>query len=302
MTATAAQATHRHHSPWAKRRGADPEHLDRLLEQVSYARVRDFLCGGGDVNDASVRVAWDLISLLPAAPRTAQDGDWFAEHAVAVLVRDHGVRQVVHADCGLPRVPGHNTHDIARAIAADCRVLYTDADPVAVAHARCLLEHTDTVAVADTGLAEGLHRLLRHPAATALLDPAQPLAVVCTALETVPDPVATGLAGALAALWPTGGYLAVCQPTTDATHLARQVDDLMTGALKGRWGRLRTPAEFTALLHGTVLVEPPRVVSAPRHVHCPPRPTGPARTAVLGVIARTAPVGRTHHTPPGASR
>ncbi|MFD9064149.1 SAM-dependent methyltransferase [Kitasatospora purpeofusca] len=302
MTATAASAAHREHSPWPQHWKADPEHLDRLLEQASYARVRDFLRGGSDANDASVRVAWDLISLLPAAPRTAQDGDWFAAHAVAVLVRDHGVRQIVHADCGLPRVPGHNTHDIARAIAAGCRVLYTDADPVAVAHARCLLEHTDTVAVADTGLAEGLRRLLRHPAATALLDPAEPLAVVCAALETVPDSVATGLAGALAALWPAGGHLAVCQPTTEAAHLARQVDELMTGVLEGRWGRLRTPAEFTALLRDTVLVEPPRVVSSPRHVHCPPRPTGPARTAVLGAIARTEPAGRSHHTAPGVTR
>jgi hypothetical protein len=50
------------------------------------------------------------------------------------------VRQFLDIGTGLPTML--NTHEVAQAIAPDCRVVYVDNDPVVLAHARALLTNT----------------------------------------------------------------------------------------------------------------------------------------------------------------
>ncbi|MFJ6140715.1 SAM-dependent methyltransferase [Kitasatospora sp. NPDC092286] len=276
-----------------------------MLEDTSCAGVRDYLRGGHAAYTTSRQAAWRLLGLLPHAPFLAQDAAWFAEHATTVLVRDHGVRQIVHLDCGYANVPGHNTHEIARASAADCRVVYAAADPLAAADARCLLADSDQVEAVTTLLAAGVDDILDHPAVSALFDRARPVAVLCSSLEAVPDPTAASLAAALVRRLPAGGYLAVCQPTVQETYLARHIDEEMDEALDGRWGRLRTPDQFASLLRDADLGGGPDVVTAPRYIRSSYRPAGPPRAAVLGAIARIHPHGAnraagTRTTPAGA--
>uniref|UniRef100_UPI002F9092AE SAM-dependent methyltransferase n=1 Tax=Kitasatospora sp. NBC_01519 TaxID=2903576 RepID=UPI002F9092AE len=284
--------TGRRTAAWAgpDREDAERERVLALLDRASYAGIRDVLAGGHNANTSSRTAAGRLLGLLPDMPYRAQDTLAFAEHAAAVLVRDLGVRQIIHTDHGVPcHAPRRNAHQIGHAIAPDCRTVYADADPVVHALSRCVLAGNDRVTVADVGLASGLHRLLEHPAVAATLDPARPVAVLCTALEAVPDAVTSTLTADLARLLPAGGYLAVCQLSVEDVHLARQVDDVMTTALDGRWGSLRTPAQIAGLLRDLPLVEQLGVVEAPHYIQSSYRPTGPPKSAVLGAIARITP-------------
>ncbi|MEV7600925.1 SAM-dependent methyltransferase [Kitasatospora sp. NPDC089797] len=295
MTTTAVSTAARPHDPGPgprsglQRHDAQRARTTALLARVSYAGIRDHLGGGHDANSASRTAALRLLDLLPNAHRLAQDALDFAAHAATVLVHDLGIRQIVHLDHGVPgHGPRRNTHEIAREAAPHCRTVYADADPVVHARARCVLAGSGREAVAEVGLAAGADRVLEHPAVTALLDPDQPVAVLCTTLETVPDPVANRLMADLARLLPSGGYLAVCQPTLEDARQARQVDETMADLLDGQWGRLRTPAQFAALLRDAPLEEL-GVVTAPGYLRSAYRPAAGRRGAVLGAIARIAP-------------
>ncbi|MFJ5071647.1 SAM-dependent methyltransferase [Kitasatospora sp. NPDC088556] len=292
------------------REDTERQRILALLDRASYAGIRDVLAGGHDANLSSCTAAGRLLGLLPDMPYRAQDALAFAEHAVTVLVRDLGVRQIIHTDHGFPHyAPRRNVHEIAQTIDPACRTVYADADPVVHARARCVLTGSDRVAVADIGLASGVHRVLEHPAVAAHLDLARPVAVLCTAVEAVPDTVTSALTADLARLLPAGGYLAVCQLSVEDTHLARQVDEVMATALDGRWDRLRTPAQTAGLLRDLPLVEPLGVVEAPHYIRSSYRPAGPPRAAVLGAIARITPSGpsptasppRRAGTPPSSS-
>ncbi|MFF2618814.1 SAM-dependent methyltransferase [Kitasatospora sp. NPDC058046] len=279
-------------APWAgpEREDAERDRILALLDRASYAGVRDILAGGHDANPSSRTAAGRLLSLLPDVPHRVQDALWFAEAAAAVLVRDLGVRQIIHIDHGFPNhPPRRNVHEIGQAIDQGCRTVYADAEPVVHAVSRCRLACNDHVTVAAVGLGDGAHRVLEHPAVAAHLDPARPVAVLCTTLETVPDAVTSTLTADLARLLPAGGYLAACQLSVEDTRLAQQVDDAMATALGGRWGRLRTPAQTAGLLRDLPLVQQLGVVEAPRYIPSTYRPAGPPRSAVLAAIARITP-------------
>ncbi|MFJ7280928.1 SAM-dependent methyltransferase [Kitasatospora sp. NPDC098663] len=293
---TAAPATGwptgRRPAAWAgpDREDAERERILGLLDRASYAGIRDVLAGGHDASTSSCTAAGRLLGLLPDMPYRAQDAVAFAGHAATVLVRDLGVRQIIHTDHGFPHYsPRRNVHEIGRAIDPDCRTVYADADPVVHARARCVLTGSDRVAVADIGLASGVHRVLEHPAVAAHLDLDRPVAVLCTVLEALPDAVTSALTADVARLLPAGGYLAVCQLSVQDTHLARRADEMMATALDGRWGRLRTPAQTASLLRDLPLVQQLGVLETAHYIRSSYRPAGPPRAAVLGAIARITP-------------
>jgi hypothetical protein len=58
---------------------------------------------------------------------------------------EQGVTQFLDLGCGLPT--GQNTHEIAQGVRPDCRVVYVDADPIVLAHARALLRAPGVTAI-----------------------------------------------------------------------------------------------------------------------------------------------------------
>jgi hypothetical protein len=56
------------------------------------------------------------------------------------LAAECGIRQLLDIGTGLP--PPQNTHEVAQAIAGDCRIVYVDNDPLVLVHARALLTST----------------------------------------------------------------------------------------------------------------------------------------------------------------
>ena len=53
--------------------------------------------------------------------------------AVRHLVGEAGIRQFLDIGTGLPTAD--NTHEVAQAIAPECRIVYVDNDPIVLAHA-----------------------------------------------------------------------------------------------------------------------------------------------------------------------
>ncbi len=113
------------------------------------ARVYDFWLGGKDNFAADRAAAEQVLRVMPEILDTVRGNRKFLVRAVAFL-RDAGIRQCLDIGSGLPSSP--NVHEVAQAGGADTRVVYTDHDPVVVAHARALMAKEDRVSVIQADL------------------------------------------------------------------------------------------------------------------------------------------------------
>jgi SAM-dependent methyltransferase len=108
------------------------------------ARVYDYWLGGKDNFPADRAEAERLIAVYPQIPLLARQSRLFLTRAVQWTAKQ-GVTQFLDLGCGLPT--GRNTHEIAQAVHPDCRVVYVDADPVVLSHARALLRGPGVTAI-----------------------------------------------------------------------------------------------------------------------------------------------------------
>jgi hypothetical protein len=83
------------------------------------------LLNGKDNFAADREVAERLLAVAPLAAEVTRENRQFLARAVA-WAANQGIRQFIDLGCGMPTVP--NTHETARAIAADARVAYLDND------------------------------------------------------------------------------------------------------------------------------------------------------------------------------
>jgi hypothetical protein len=99
-------------------------------------------------------VAQRLLAVAPLTAEITRENRQFLARAVA-WAAGQGIRQFIDLGCGLPTVP--NTHQSARAVAPDARVLYLDNDPVAIGRLRELAAGDDPslAAGAEPDLAAG---------------------------------------------------------------------------------------------------------------------------------------------------
>lgn len=220
------------------------------------ARLYDYLLGGKD-NFAADRVAAaQVLEITPHALVGVRANRAFLRRCVEYLVREAGIRQFLDLGTGLPTVD--NTHEVAQALAPECRIVYVDNDPIVLIHARALL----------TGTAEGAtsyvdadvrdtDKILAAAAETLDLD--QPVAVMAlTILQYIPDSdgphqVVARLLGAM----PSGSYLTVSDLTRDVDTV--RMDDVAS-RMNANMGditiTMRTRDKFIRYFDGLELVEP----------------------------------------------
>ncbi len=126
---------------------------------------------------------------------------------------DQGVRQFLDIGSGIPTVA--NVHEVAQAEAPECRVLYVDRDPVAVAHSELILADNDRTGVLQADIRDP-ESILDSPEAHRLLNFDEPIGLlVLFMMHWVPteaDP--WGLMKHYRAAVPSGSYLAI----THFTH------------------------------------------------------------------------------------
>ncbi|MFE0025096.1 SAM-dependent methyltransferase [Amycolatopsis sp. NPDC059021] len=262
---------------------------DRLvdIERPSVSRVCDWLLGGSYNTPIDRDFAEQILRIFPAAKTIARDSRNFLRRVVAHLI-DRGVHQFIDVGSGIPTVG--NTHDVARALHPDARVVYVDNDPVAVAQSNLLLRHDPHAIVIDADLRRPAD-IIDNPAVRAALDFTRPIALLMIAiLHFIPDaddPAA--IISAYRTVLPPGSYLAISHLTDEtATPVVREQVRGATTKYQATTRQLipRTRATLDIWLRGTELL-PPGITTAHSWNPDDNLPTNTEHELLLGAVTRT---------------
>src|SRR6266700_3284022 len=104
------------------------------------ARMYDYWLGGKDNFAADREAAQEAMAAYPDMPYLARANRAFLGRVVRYLAGEARMRQFLDIGTGIPTAA--NTHEVAQEVAAECRVVYVDYDPVVLSHARALLTST----------------------------------------------------------------------------------------------------------------------------------------------------------------
>jgi hypothetical protein len=234
----------------------DYDDLPPLDTSVAHpARICDFWLGGKDSFAVDRRAAEAGIKAFPDAVLSVRANRAFLARAVSYLAAEAGIRQFLDIGTGLPSED--NTHEVAQAVAPECRVVYVDNDPVVLLHAHAMLTGTTagTTGYIDADLRDP-GKLLRD--AASLLDLSRPVAVLLFGIlhfiqdDEGPHQIVNMLMNAV----PAGSYLAV-------SHLAKDLFPDQMPAFAHAVSEyssvdilLRDKAEVSRFFRGLELVEP----------------------------------------------
>ena len=229
-----------------------PQSVD--VSVPSSARIYDYLLGGAHNFAVDREMGAKAERLMPHARSAARISRAFLGRAVRFMV-DQGVRQFLDIGSGIPTVA--NVHEVAQAEAPECRVLYVDRDPVAVAHSELILAGNDRTGVLQADIRDP-ESILDSPEAHRLLNFDEPIGLLTLfMLHWVPteaDP--WGLMKRYRRWRPGGSYLAI-------THFASDQGDEGSTAVAARLNQAgadqvtpRSRDEIAAFFGDFELVEP----------------------------------------------
>lgn len=221
----------------------------------SPARVYDYWLGGGH-NFAPDRVlAEKILQIMPGVRDAARLNRSFLRRAALFMV-EQGVRQFLDIGSGIPTVG--NLHEIVQEEAPDCRVVYVDRDPVAVAHSELILAGNGNTAVLQADLRD-LDAIFSSDATRKLIDFDQPVGLfMLLLLHFVPDewdPVS--IVGSYRDRLVPGSYLALSHVAAEARPDGMD-EAVQTYNVKSSQNQAypRTRDEVRAFFGGFDLVEP----------------------------------------------
>ena len=217
------------------------------------ARVYDYWLGGKDNFAADRELGDQTLQAYPNIVYSVRANRAFLARSVRFLTAEMRIRQFLDIGTGLPTAD--NIHEVAQRVAPDSRVVYSDNDPVVLAHARALLR-------SSAGALAYVNADLRDPdtilaAAEDTLDFSRPVAIILLAvLQFAGDgeagPIVKRLMGACA----PGSFLVISHPASDidaADHseMVRRMNDSLPQKVT-----LRDRAAVTRLFAGLDLVAP----------------------------------------------
>jgi O-methyltransferase involved in polyketide biosynthesis len=159
----------------------EPEGVDTTLP--SAARVYDWYLGGEHHWAADREFGAKAVEIWPAVPVVARHNRRWLGRVVRNAL-DAGIRQFLDLGSGLPTAG--NIHDVVEqhAPGTDARVVYTDFEPVALAHSREILAERgvdDRCGVASADIRRP-REVLTHPEVKRLLDLSEPVCVLMVAV------------------------------------------------------------------------------------------------------------------------
>ncbi|HEU0089082.1 MAG TPA: SAM-dependent methyltransferase [Pseudonocardiaceae bacterium] len=219
------------------------------------ARVWNYWLGGKDNYPVDWEVGEQIAVHMPEIVDIARTVRGFLVRAVRYLAGEVGLRQFLDIGTGLPTA--NNTHEVAQAVAPQCRIVYVDNDPLIMAHARALLTST------PEGATDYIHADVRDPdtiltEAARTLDFTQPIALMLLGImeHVLDNEEAYAIVHRLLDALPSGSYLVMSDPTTDIGG------KVMAEAIR-LWNENATPPitarsrqEFSHFFTGLELVEP----------------------------------------------
>jgi hypothetical protein len=219
------------------------------------AGIYDCWLGGDAGTQADRDAAGRIMSAVPEIRQIAWANRGFLMRCVTWMAAQ-GVRQFIDVGAGFPTQ--RPTHEVARAVRADSRVVYTDNDPTVVERGRCMLADVPGTAVVHADIRHP-GALFGHPDTARLIDPAEPTGLlVVAATQFVPDEDDpwTLVAAHMAPLAP-GSYLALSAPTADHKD-ERKVDSVVAeyADTLGMVNQPRARRDFERFFDGLDLVAP----------------------------------------------
>ncbi|WP_016909782.1 SAM-dependent methyltransferase [Streptomyces xiaopingdaonensis] len=227
------------------------------------ARMYDYYLGGKDWFEVDRHAANAVIATYPTVLTAARANRAFMHRAVRTLAAEYGVRQFLDVGTGIPTKP--NLHQVAQAVAPECRVVYADNDPLVLEYADALLRSSPegrTVYV-DADVREDA--IVDAPEVREVLDLDMPVALSLVALmHFVPDDADPyGLVRRLMEPLPSGSFLVLSHVTDD---FASPEDTSTAESLYSRGGtslRMRSRKEIGSFFDGLDLL-PPGLVTTHR--------------------------------------
>ncbi|KJE19937.1 S-adenosyl methyltransferase [Frankia torreyi] len=272
--------------PWWRSLAEEHPSIDLKTDQPHTARIYDYFLGGKDNFPADRVAAEQASAAFPNASLAARQNRAFMVRAIRHLAGEAGIRQFLDVGTGIPTSP--NVHEIAQAVTPQARVVYTDNDPIVLAHARALLASTPQgrTAYLDADLHDP-QSILAAPELRETLDLSQPVALSMIAVfHFVPDSDDPhGIIRSLVDALPSGSYLILTNGTAD--HDPATQDLAVAYEKQGITVRLRSRTEVEGLFGGLELIDP-GVELVHRWRPAAPDPPGltDAQVSVYGGIAR----------------
>lgn len=223
----------------------------------SPARMYDYYLGGTTNFQVDRDAVSRILELVPEIKDAAWANRGFLQRAVRWMAQ-RGIRQFIDLGAGMPTQKC--THEVARDIAPDARVLYSDNDPGVVAHGKQILAAVRDVAVIEADFRHP-EQLLNHPLTAQLInfrEPAGLLIIAVTQFISDADDPWRLVAEYMDRLAP-GSYLALSAPTGDhmvAWKLDRIVDVYATSVIPVVTARTKTA--IARFFDGLDIVQPYR--------------------------------------------
>ena len=134
--------------------GSLGEHATFDTSVAHQARMYDCRPGGKDNFAADRKAAEEAIAAFPDFVHLARANRAFLRRVAGVPPCEAGVRQFLDIGTGIPTKG--NTHQVAQEVAAGCRVVYVDYDPVVLSYARALLTSSSGPAMTTSTATSGI--------------------------------------------------------------------------------------------------------------------------------------------------
>jgi hypothetical protein len=266
----------------AERPSWAPQNID--LETPNAARVYDYYLGGACNFEHDRKFAEDFLKLVPEVDKSLRANRAYLRRAVRFCV-DAGIRQFLDIGSGIPTVG--NVHEIAQSMDPECRIVYVDNEPIAVAHSEAILEGNKNATILQADLRDP-DTILGSESVQRLIDFSEPVALLMVAvLHFIPAP-SDPRSAIVRYLKPmaSGSYFVVSHGTSHG------YDDMPPGADR-EYDRTTTPfisrsrQQVLDLMAGTELVEP-GLVWVPQWRPDSPEdvPEDPTRIAIFAGVGR----------------
>nr|WP_243407717.1 SAM-dependent methyltransferase [Frankia canadensis] len=235
---------------------AQREPVGLHVDRAHSARMYDYLLGGKENFPADREAAERALAGFPHLRITARENRAFMHRAVRYLAEQAGIRQFLDIGTGIPT--SQNLHEVAQAVSPEARVVYTDNDPIVLAHARALLTGSPSgrTAYLDADLHD-VEAILTSAELRDTLDLSEPVALsVIAILHFFPDDQDPfGIVRALLDALPAGSYLTLTHATADFDPAAdRQAAQAYRD--RGIPMQLRRREEIARFFDGLELVDP----------------------------------------------
>ncbi|WP_263247525.1 SAM-dependent methyltransferase [Saccharopolyspora rosea] len=196
--------------------GIQPADVDLRTDRAHGARIYDYILGGKD-NYAVDRAAAEATKQVwPALPVHMRANREFMHRAARFLATECGIDQFLDIGTGIPTSP--NLHEVVQAVRPEARVVYTDNDPIVLAHARALMTSTEQ---GRTGYVQADLRdpdtILSSPQFREILRLDRPIGLMLIAVVHFieDDDEALDVVRRIVDVLPAGSYLAATVATDD---------------------------------------------------------------------------------------